>query len=657
MSEVWPSIVTGLVTGSMYGLVACGLVLTYQTSGVFNFAHGSLAMLCAYAYYALSERLGLPTSVAAILTVGVFAPALALVLERIVFRRLGTAPVIHRIIGTVGLFVLLAGAIVVVFGSAGKRVPSPFPARQFELGSQLTVGADQIGVLVVTTLAGLGLFFFLRSTSTGTAILAVVDRRDVAALAGIDVHRVSRISWILGTMMAAVAGILLSPLVILDWLFFALLVIQALSGAMFGYLRSIPLALAGGVVVGLGESLLTKYGPSQGALIGVRSSFSFIVLFAVLVFYAVRGAGRGQARPVAQLADRVRAAGTARIARPADRAWARVAIGCGVALALVIPPAASPSWRFTLAATLPMVIVFLSMTVLTGYAGQISLCQAAFAGVGSVTVARVVGDTGMSFWLVLPLAGLAAVPFGLAVGLPALRLGGLHLALLTLGFGLLVDNMIFNNLSVTRGGAGLQLSRPTLFGLSLASDLTYYYVLLLFVALTVLLVHNLRMSPTGRALRAVQDSETGVRSVGLNPTAFKLAAFVLAAFLAGVGGALFTSVQGHFSALDFGMYQSLLILVTVVVAGVRTPAGGVVAALIYVAGPKLMSELPEPWSRTLPLWLGIAAVAGWSVVRARAGVATVTPRVAGMASDDGLSRLPAPLPRPSRPSVVGAGGA
>lgn len=627
MRSVWPFLVTGMVTGAMYGLIASGLVLTYQTSGIFNFAHGSLAMMSGYCYFVLVDRAHLPTGAAALLTIFVFAPVLALVLERLIFRRLVGAPMMHKIIATVGLFVMLAGVVVATFGSQGKRVPGVFPSNTYSLGSGLNLGADQIGIMVVALVTGVALFSFLRFTPIGTAILAVVDRRDVAALSGIDVNRVSQLTWVLATMMAGVAGILLAPLLILDSLFFSLIVIQALSGAMFGFMSSVPLALVGGLAVGVGEALAAKYAPSTGTWVGIRSSFSFLMLFAVLVYYAIRGSNRTSdagaekslvARAGGRSAGALRSVGdrTQRLVGAQSMGWKVAAL----VVAAAIPWVVTPSWRFILLVTLPTVLVFLSLTVLTGYAGQISLCQAAFTGVGAVFAARFVSDTGLSFWMAVPLAGLVAIPFGMAVGLPALRLSGLHLALLTLGFGLLIDSMVLNNLSITGGGAGLELARPELFGLDLTSDRTFFYVLLVIVVVLAVLVENLRSRPTGRLLRAIQDSDSGVRAVGINPVVHKLSAFALSAFLAGMAGALLASVRGHISALDFGMYQSLLYLTAAAVAGVRSTYGAMIAAVIYTAGPKFISDLPLPDSMksSFPLWLGLAAVFG--LMRYREGL-------------------------------------
>lgn len=606
MADLFPFIVSGIVIGSMYGIIAAGLVLTYQTSGVFNFAHGATAMICAYVYYALTVDVGLPVGIGALIAVFGFAPLLALVLERLLFRRLVGSPTVNKVIGSVGLFVLLTGVAVVLFGSAGKRVPSILPTNAYEVSRDFFVGADQIGVVVIGVCVAAALFALLNLTRLGTAILAVVDRRDLAALGGIDVNRISQITACLGTMLAAVAGILLSPLVILDAQLFSLLVIQAFSAAMFGFLASVPLAFLGGLVVGLGESLMTRYVPATGGLVGLRASFSFLMLFAVLLFYAARNR-----RPATAAASLL----AARRAGPANTRFGRGArsnqgvLGL-VAIGVILPFMLSPSWQLTVLVAVPLGITFLSLTVLTGYAGQISLCQASFMGVGAIFAARV-ADTGLNFWLVLPLSGLVAVPLGLAVGIPALRVSGLHLALLTLGLGLLIDSMVMNNLSITGGGAGLSIDRPSLPGLDLTDDRTFYFVLLMVLLATAWVVANLRRSRTGRILRAIRDSEAGARTLGIDPRRYKLVAFGISAFLAGVAGALFAAVRTQISSLDFGLFQSLLFLVVVVVAGVRSPVGAVLGAAIYACGPKLFGDyLPPPLDAALPAVLGLGAAFG-----------------------------------------------
>lgn len=618
MAEVFPFLVTGLVVGSMYGIIATGLVLTYRTSGVFNFAHGSLAMISAYVYYLLSDQWGLPTIVAMVVTVFVFAPLLGVVLERFIFRKLVGAVAVNKVIATVGLFVLLTALSVVLFGAAGKRVPSIFPRHIFTLPGSLNVTLEQMAVVAIAFTAVAALFALLNFTSIGTAILAVVDRRDLAALAGVDVNRISQLTWILGTMMAAIAGILLAPLVILDAVLFSLLVIQAFSGAMFGFLSSVPLALGGGILVGIGESLMTRYVPATGFFVGLRSSFSFLVLFAVLSFYAVRRRGVEVGTGSSLLAGQRAAADPARARAVGPSGGRRAGAVAAVVVAALLPTVLSPSWDFTLLAALPLALMFLSLTLLTGYAGQISLCQAAFMGVGAVFAARVTADLGLPFVLTVVLSGLVAVPFGLLVGIPALRISGLHLGLMTLGLGLLVDSMILNNLSITRGGAGLSMSRPSMPWLDLTNDRNYFWVLLVVLVVAAYLVRNLRTSSTGRVLRAIRDSEPGVRTIGIDPRRAKLLAFVLSAFLAGVAGALFASVRGAISALDFGVYQSLIFLVTAVVAGVASVPGAFLAALIQTAGPKLWEGLPHPLNLTLPLCVGVGAAFG--ILRWRDGI-------------------------------------
>lgn len=607
MADLFPFIVSGIVIGSMYGIIAAGLVLTYQTSGVFNFAHGATAMICAYVYYALTVEVGLPVGIGALIAVFGFAPLLALALERLLFRRLVGSPTVNKVIGSVGLFVLLTGVAVVLFGSAGKRVPSILPTHAYEMSRNFFVGADQIGVVVIGVCVAAALFALLNLTRLGTAILAVVDRRDLAALGGIDVNRISQITACLGTMLAAVAGILLSPLVILDAQLFSLLVIQAFSAAMFGFLASVPLAFLGGLVVGLGESLMTRYVPATGGFVGLRASFSFLMLFAVLLFYAAQNR-----RPAVAAASLL----AARRAGPANTRFGRRArsnqgvLGL-VAIGVILPFMLSPSWQLTVLVAVPLGITFLSLTVLTGYAGQISLCQASFMGVGAIFASRVVADTGLNFWLVLPLSGLVAVPLGLAVGIPALRVSGLHLALLTLGLGLLIDSMVMNNLSITGGGAGLRIDRPSLPGLDLTDDRTFYFVLLMALLAAAWVVANLRRSRTGRILRAIRDSEAGARTLGIDPRRYKLVAFGISAFLAGVAGALFAAVRTQISSLDFGLSQSLLFLVVVVVAGVRSPVGAVLGAAIYACGPKLFGDyLPSPFDAALPAVLGLGAAFG-----------------------------------------------
>lgn len=269
----------------------------------------------------------------------------------------------------------------------------------------------------------------------------------------------------------------------------------------------------------------------------------------------------------------------------------RGAIATSGVLALVLPFVLPAYWSFILVSAVVTSIVALSIVVLTGLVGQISLCQATFVGFGAYASAKLTGDASLPFLIALPLAGLAAVPIGLLAGVPALRLRGLYLAIATLGFGAAVQATVFGSSEITGGISGVSLERPRIFGIDFSGDRSFYFLALAIFALLVVFTVNMRRGKTGRAFAAIRDGEVAAAASGVSLARYKMMAFALSAFFAGVGGALFGHANLSVNSSSFDVFQSITFVTITIIAGVGSVAGAALAGVLVNVLPKALSGI------------------------------------------------------------------
>jgi branched-chain amino acid transport system permease protein len=429
---------------------------------------------------------------------------------------------------------------------------------------------------------------FFRVNRTGTAMRALVDDRQLAQAAGFSANRLSALTWALGGATAGLAGILFSPLLGLDSAILTLLVVQAYAAAIVGRLTSLPRTFVGAMVLGLAGSLSLKVFSSQPALLnGLRPSIPFIFLFGALVL-----ARRGSLRELGTSAPWTGSV------RAGSSAWWPL-------LVVLLPLTAllSETRVFTLGFALVIACAFLSLTVLTGTSGLISLAQAGLVGTGAFAYLHLVNG-GVPFWLALPLSGLIVVPLGVAIAVPALRLSGLFLALATFGFGQLIDGLLFGSWTWFSGaGDGLRAPRPSV----LHSDRLYVAFVVVVLAAMVAAIGQLRRTGLGRTLVALRDSPAAADALGVDPLWPRVAIFSISAFLAGVAGGLYAGLLAGAGAVFFSTFTSLLWLTIVVVGGIQSVYGAVVGALLFYFVPELFSGggTPSPWLTPV---FGVAAI-------------------------------------------------
>ncbi len=602
MSAWYPFVVSGLVAGSIYAIAAMGLVVTYRTTGLFNFAHGAVGMAVAYGFYELREELGLPTPVALVLVIGVLAPIVGLLIDRVLFRRVAEASQATKVVMTVGLLIVLQGSAVAIFGAEPRSMKPFLPTSTFHLGST-AIGWDQLIMVMLGGLVLVALSTFFRFSRTGVAMRAMVDDRSLARAAGFSGQRLSALAWVLGAMTAGLAGVLLSPLLGLDSVILTLLVVQAYAAAVVGRLISLPLTLLGALGIGLAQSLsLNALSDHPSFLNGLRPSIPFLVLLAALLL----------ARPghLRELGVSAPWTGAVRAGAGSWR-WLLVLVP--------LPFVLSEARSFSLGFALVIACALLSLNVLTGTSGLISLAQAGLAGTGAFACIHLT-NAGVPFWLALPLAGVAVIPLGLLIAVPALRLSGLFLALASFGVGMLIDGLLFTSWGWFSGeGDGLRGGRPAL----LHSDRAYVLFVIAVLVVIVAAIGRMRRSGLGRTLVALRDSPAAATALGINPLWPRALVFSISAFIAGVAGALYAGLLEVASPSFFNTFTSLLWFTIVVVGGVESPYGAVVGALLFFFVPDLVSSgTPSPWLTPV---FGLAAI----LLARRPGgiVAAITDRV------------------------------
>jgi branched-subunit amino acid ABC-type transport system permease component len=568
MHDYLPFVVIGLTTGAVYALASLGLVLTYRTSGVFNFAHGAVGMFATYLFYSLRQQM--PTAPAVVIAVLVVAPLMGLAIDQL-FRRLDGAGATASIVATLGLLVGLQGLATALYGGEARRLSPLFPIRTYRM-FDLNIGIDQTVVVAVAVAAGLALIIFFRATHLGLQTRAVVDNRALSGLVGTNASAVTRFSWMLGCAFAATSGILFAPFVGLDSIILTLLVVQAFGAVAVGRLQSFPRTAIAAFGVGVAQSVITKIVGEIGnqSLTALPSAVPFIVLFVVLLFSRQTQLNE----PPVGLTG-----GSGRRGERAVRRFPIRSIVVVLGAAAILPPFLDSSRLLTASVTIVMVLLFSSLSLLLGLSRQLSLCHAVFVVFGATTLAHL-QSAGLPYLAALPLSALVVVPIGAALAFPAIRLSSLYLGLATFGFGILAEGLFPTGWAFGAKGF-VAIDRPEF----LNGDNAFYYFALAVVAAGVVAVEVLRVTRLGRILAALADSPRAVGSLGVSPLAARVVTFCMSAFLAGLAGGLLGTLVRSVSATSFSFFQSLLWVTVLVAAGSRTIGGVALGAVLLVAVP------------------------------------------------------------------------
>jgi ABC-type branched-subunit amino acid transport system ATPase component/branched-subunit amino acid ABC-type transport system permease component len=648
--------VLGLGTGSLYALVGLGVVLVFRSSGVLNLSAGSTGAVAAWFFYSLRDVHGIPAPVALVLALGL-GGAIGAGVQVLAMSRLHQSSAITRLIATLAVFTLLNGIAILIWGADAALVVSPLPTGVVSLPGNVSISLDRLLLIVLAVVVAAVLKIVYSRTSFGLATTAVAENRRATASLGWSTRRIELVNWFVAGVLSALAAVLLAPIASLQVATLSLLVVPALAAALVGRFSSFALTVLGAMALGVVQSELARYVTAPG----VGDSVPFLVIIVVIVL-------GGRSLPSrADLPSRLPAPGLGRI----DVRWLLVGAAVLLALVLVLPPV----WVATLTTLFIVAVLVMSVVVVTGYAGQVSLSQWALAGMGAWFAAEMVATFGWSFWAAAAGGMLATVPVGLVVALPAMRTRGVDLAVATLGLALVLTSVVLQNGALTGGLDGIEVGSPRLFGVDIGPTRhpTRYAVLTLVVFLVVsVLVANLRRGRAGRRLIAVRSSERAAASLGVGVYTAKLYAFAVGAAVAGAAGILAAFRTEIVVFTQFDVFGSLNALMYAVVGGLGWVSGALLGAGLAPGTPggkvvesfgDVNAYLPIIGGTAVLLILvrspdGLAALHAAAFARTRAALASA-PGWAGAATaatPHPRTSPPPPAPQaPARPRQHGAG--
>ncbi len=583
----------GLGNGGVFAALAMALVVTYRSSGVLNFATGAQALYAAYTYSLLRNGQllipipGLGPTVSVGSNLG-FWPALLITLAisavmgalayLLIFRPLRNHRPVAKAVASIGLMGLLTAVVTYQAGTAVVLVNPIFPQNHVSfLGVDISV--DRL--LLAATIIGIGIVLtvLFRFTRFGLATRASAETEMGALVSGLSPDRIALVNWIISFMVCGIAGVLIAPLVPLVPGTYTLFIVPALAAAVVGRFHSLGWAIAAGLGIGALESLSVY-------LNGVHPDFpagagQLIPLVLVLVVLALRGQTMPSRGTLVQVT-------LGRAPRPHWRI-ATAIVGTGVGIAAIYLFTGND--RAALYSSMITGVITLSLVVVTGYTGQISLAQLTLAGVSAYILSTFASSWGIPFPIAPILSALVAAAAGVVIGIPALRVRGLMLGVVTLTFAAGVEAIWFNNNSIDGGASGLSIPTPRLFGMDLGigsgkdfprpSFGIMCLVVLVFVAFG---VSWLRTSRLGTAMLAVRADERSAAAAGINVVKVKLIGFAIAAFIAGLGGSLLAYQLGNVTFQDFDAFLGLVTFSVVVVAGITSVSGGILAGMISAGG-------------------------------------------------------------------------
>ena len=577
MSEYLLLIVIGLFYGSIYGLGALGLVLTYKTTGVFNFAYGAVAMFSAYVYWQLHDSWHVTAWIALPLLLLVVAPLVGAMCEAL-FRPLAGLSAEVPLAVAIALLALFEGGAGLLWPHQNGSFETVIPTSTFKLGS-LYVGWDQLGTLVTLVLAGVVLWLSLRHTRFGTATRAVVDNGALSSMIGVNGASVRRTAWAISSMFAGVVGVLISHTQGLNNYNLVLVVLASFTPAVIARLTSFPWAFGSALGMGVLMNVLDKW-RATGWVANLVSAIPWILLFGALVVLGGKLKEAGvSVRPMGggSVSDSFSGAGR-RASGPAQRP---VALGVAAfALAVLLPAILSGSDIYDLTYGAIWALIAVTLVVLTGWAGQISLCQFSFVGIGAFAIGHLAGAHGGNFVGATVAGMVIAVGASIVVGGAAVRLKGLFLALATLAFALIMDYAVFQTVGISGGFSGMFDSPPRLFGVSFASTTSLYELSVCVLGVVLAAAFFLSRGPVGRRLRILRDSPLAASTLGVNLTVTKLVTFAACGALAALGGALYGADLRSINPYNFQFSESLELLLLVVFMGRTRLTAAVLAGLV-----------------------------------------------------------------------------
>jgi branched-chain amino acid transport system permease protein len=612
-------IIGGLITGSIYALLAVGYSLVFSVSGALNLAQGAFVALGALTMYTFMNSAHLPVVAAFLASVCVVGAAVAII-EWVVIRRAVTR-ISHASLLMMmgGLLTAFEGAAYLIWGA------NPFAFNQFSGSQPVTVGQLFIptqGFWVIGAMLAsvAGLAWLLARSRWGRGLRATSENMTAARLMGVPVDRMVLLSFIAAAVLGVIGGAVIAPLTSLDYTSMATYTNEGLIAVSLGGLGSVYGALAGGLALGVVEAVVAGYVSSL-----FSTAISLIVLIGVIFVrpQGLLGRVRGARMDVAE-----RTAGRIYAPPKLPRGWLP---GAGIALAVVMlffPQIVPAGDMRAVNITGLFCLTIVGLDLMTGIAGQVSLGQAGFMAIGGYTSAILAVHYGVPTLVGLVAGACASALVAAVLGLVCGRLRGMYLAIVTLAFGILVEAMA-NGLSITGGPSGIAGIPPfSVAGYSFDTDTRMFYLVWVLVAVALVLSANLVRSNRGRILRAMHGDQVGARSLGLHVTRAKVAVFVISACMASVAGSLYASYFRYLSPDQVGSAQSLTLITMLAIGGMGTLFGPLVGVALLTYLP-LVSQSFANYSMLatgvlLVLFLRYLPAGIWGAVlegvdRARAG--------------------------------------
>ena len=589
--------IPGIPYGCTYALVAVGLVLTYQATGVLNFAYGAQAYLSAFVFTYLVQNEHLPVALSFVISVVVLAPVVGLVLDRFLFRKIAPANVIAKLVTGISMLVGIPAILAIIFTNSNQyNAPSILfnpNVVYFRIAGTPINGID-ITSVVATAATLAALLVLLRWSSLGLQMRGAVESRRLVELDGISGGRVVASAWAVSGLIAGLAGVLLAPVYgQLQFSDYAALMVAAFAAAAWAVLRSLPVAVLVGVLMGVTVTLLQGYLPvgsiwSSAAL----TSLPFVVLVGALVLVpGLRTLGQAK-DPLASVDPPIPPTTAAIRAPEIDRviriAWVVMLVVFAVSMLTWMPKI----WENVFNAGLAYSVVFLSITLITGMGGQLSLCQATLAGVGAFTAAQLANHLGLNLLVGGLVGAVAAALVAVVLAFASVRLRGLGLALMTIAAALLFDNTVFAEVSTVHGQPITVTSHSVGLGILDPNGHAFFVLAMVVLTICVVLVLRVRRGSIGRYLGAMQGSSTAASGIGVNLTWMHVLVFALSGAVAGVGGTLLSINQQSVNPELFSWSFSLVFVVVVVTTGVSTTEGAIQAGFGYVVLQQLLTYVP-----------------------------------------------------------------
>ncbi len=601
-------VIIGLATGAVYGMSGVGLVLTYRTSNVFNFAYGAVGTLAAYVFYSLNFNDGIAWPFAAAISVILIGVLGGLAFSRLA-KPLATAPLTMQVAATVGVMLIIEAVCSIIYGQATLEFPSYLSSAPISIfGTQ--IGRNQVVVFVVASVLTAALAFVLKRTRLGMQMRAVVEGSTLLGLSGANPGRIRALAWIIGTGFAAIAGLLIAPSINLSPEILTLLVVQAYAAAALGLFKNIGWTFAGGLLVGVLSALCTYWATSSAIIADIAPGIPFALL--LIVLFVVPKGRLPRPRLIAQPGRK----------RPSWKLHTGIAVPLGIALLLV--PQFAESRLTAYAGAVAVVILFLALGLLVRESGQVSLAHVSFAAIGAAALGHLAGH-GVPWGFALIIAGLVAVPFGALLAIPAIRHGGLYLALATFGFGLVLEETFYSK-SIMLGLASAGITVPLPNGGILVSNSNYYLFLAIAAVISVL-VTLLLTGRLGRFLNAFGQSPLALLTSGLNTTVLQVSIFCVSAFIAGIAGALYGTTLGVATGSSFDPFTSLVYVTLIVIAAGQAPWYAWVAGLSIVLIPEYVGGANTP--EYLNILFGVFAI-GAAIAPSVAEALDLQRRLAGV---------------------------